>query len=76
MLEQDGSEEDPLYLENEMKILSYLNVFPHKYGKRVAILRHLSLLLKPADIFVGVFEPCCKIIVGKLKQRGLRYAFG
>lgn len=34
MLEQDGSEEDPLYLEEkEMKILSYLNVSPINMGK-------------------------------------------
>lgn len=34
MWEQDGSEEDPLYLEEkEMKILSYLNVSPINMGK-------------------------------------------
>lgn len=45
MLEQDGSEDNPLYLEEkEGKILSYyLNVSPINW-ERVAILRHLSLL--------------------------------
>lgn len=35
----------------------------------MATLRHLSLLSKPADTFVVLFEPCYKIMVGKLKQR-------
>lgn len=52
MLEQDGSEDNPLYLEEkEGKILSYyLNVSPINW-KRVAILRHLSLLSRTDDIF-------------------------
>lgn len=68
MLEHDGSEENPLYLEEKKrKILSYyLNVSPMNMGKGG---KTQALVSTFKAYFVVLFQPCYSIVEGQLKQR-------
>lgn len=68
MLEHDGSEENPLYLEEKKRrILSYyLNVSPINMGK----CDNTQALVSSLKTCFGVlFQPCHRIMEGQLKQR-------